>query len=249
MGKKTPTKKAAVPVKAVDPRAHLAPTDKHLSETLEQVRAALDKLPKPAEARRGDLVQVLMHIVLCEGLPCGVGQEAVRRIEHGFVDRNEFRITEAFEVEDLLADLQIPDAFDRCKIVRDAVAQIYNDQNSVTLEFLREAGVGDRQNFFNRVPAIPAKIAKYLGHVMSFEEAIFAAEKPGPRILQRIGLEGAAGEKFVLELRQLLAPFGYLPFKVGPDAPPREMHAKPHATPVLSAGCLVLRLAPGGRKG
>jgi hypothetical protein len=87
-----------------------------------------------AAARRRDAA-----LYFADGLPCGYGQEARRRIAEGFVDRNEFRVTEAFEVEDLLRDLPIPNLFDRCLAVRDSIAQIYNDQNGVNLGFLRDA--------------------------------------------------------------------------------------------------------------
>jgi len=261
--KKSSAKKAEVRAKPVDLRAPLPPTPANLSASLSEVQAALAELQapkpqkpsdgkpadgsqKPGPQRPGDLVQVMVHLIMAEGLPCGYGQEAVRRIEHAFVDRNEFRVTEAYEVAELLEDLQIPDLFDRCHVMRDAVAQVYNDQNSVSLEFLRGAAVGDRQSFFNRVPAIAPRLARQIVHVVSFEEAIFG-EKPGPRILQRLGLE-SGGEEFCGRLRELLVDFGHVPFKVGPDAGPRDLAAKPHLTPVLCPGCILLRLAPSGKK-
>src|SRR5262249_21010084 len=151
-----------------DPRSPLAPTPANLEATLAAAQAVLAELSAPKEPKPGDLVQVLIHLVIAEGIPCGYGQEAVRRIEHAFVDRNEFRVTEAYEVAEMLEDLEIPDLFERCRVIRDAVAQIYNDQNSVSLEFLRGAAVGDRQAFFARVPAIPSKLSKQLVHVMHF---------------------------------------------------------------------------------
>ena len=244
--KKSNAKKAGKEAKPLDLRAGLAPTPQNFTATIEAVEAVLPKLHKPTEPHRGDLVQALIHIVMAEGLPCGVGQEAVRRIENAFVDRNEFRITEAFEVAEMLEDLEIPELFERCRIVRDAVAQIYNDQNGVNLEFLREAAVGDRQNFFNRVPAIPSKVGKQLVHVISLEEAIFT-DKPGQRVLQRLGIE-TGGEAFCIKLKELLAPFGHLPFKVGHDAAASVALAKPILEPKLSPACRIMRLAPHGKR-
>lgn len=244
--KKSTAKKVGKEAKPLDLRAPLAPTPQNFAATLEAVETVLAKVPKPAEPHKGDLVQALIHIVIADGLPCGVGQEAVRRIENAFVDRNEFRITEAFEVAELLEDLEVPELFERCKVVRDAVAQIYNDQNGVNLEFLREAAVGDRQNFFNRVPAIPSKVSKQLVHVVSFEEAIFS-EKAGPRLLQRLGIE-TGGEAFCTKLKDLLAPYGHMPFKVGADANASHLLAKAILEPTLSPACLILRLAPHGKK-
>lgn len=244
--KKTAPKKGDARAQPADPRAPLPPTDANVASTLHEVKAVLKHVPAPKEPGRGDLVNALIHIVLAEGLPCGIGQESVRRIELAFVDRNEFRVTEAYEVAELLEDLQIPNLFARCVIVRDSIAQIYNDQNGVSLEFLREAGVSDRQTFFNRVPAIPPKIAKYFSHLLSFEEAIFA-EKPPPRVLQRLSIEGS-GEKLCTELREMLKAFGHLPFKVSADSTSESLSSKPHLMPVLSPACLVMRLAPHGKR-
>ncbi len=243
--KKTVKKASAptpAPVKVVDPREALPATDANLRSTLDALRQLATTLPKPEAPVQLDLVHALLHIIFAEGLPCGYGQEAVRRIEESFVDRNEFRVTEAFEVADLLADLEIPDIFARCVVVRDNVNQIYNDQNAVTLDFLREATIADRTNFFHRLPAIHSKLAKFLSNVLSFEEAVFS-EKSTQRVMQRLGFDPAAKapQEFFAEVRTLFAPFGHLPLAV---APPGKLVL----TPTLSPLCLVLRLAPSGKR-
>jgi len=114
-------------VKPIDPRATLPITPKNLADTLADLEAVLAKLAPPPEPTLADLVDALIHIVFAADLPCGIGQEALRRIEDEFVDRNEFRVTEAFEVEQMLSDLDIPDLFERCRTVQQAVNQIYNN--------------------------------------------------------------------------------------------------------------------------
>ena len=61
--------------------------------------------PKPAKQEKPverlpqlDFIDALLHLSFSHGLPCGYGQEVRRRIEASYVDRNEFRVTEAFEV-------------------------------------------------------------------------------------------------------------------------------------------------------
>ena len=221
-------------------RAHVPPTDAALTQTLEAVSAVAAHLQPPPEPHPSDLVQALLHIVFAAGAPCGVGREAVRRIEEGYVDRNEFRVTEAFEVADLLADLPIPDLFDRCHTVQQAIAQIYADQNAVTLDFLREAAVSDRNNFFQRV-SIPPEAQRYLLNLLSFEESIFS-DRSTQRAQQRLGLDpkAPAVQKFLDGLKELLAPFGHLPQRVNTDLP----SGKPRLEPLLCPACLVVRLAP-----
>lgn len=259
----TTKKKAKAPAADAppDPREPLAPTAENLQKTLAALKAVLADLPPPApvaseqagaapETASGtvsslDLVDAMMHFYFADGLACGYGQEARRRIAEGFVDRNEFRVTEAFEVEDLLRDLPIPNLFDRCLAVRDSVAQIYNDQNGVNLGFLREAGISDRNTFFQRVPAVQPQVATFLTNLLTLEELCFS-EKSTLRAQQRLGLEAkdAAVGKFLDEIRALLKPYGCLPLDVGPNLAGRKVNLK-HS---LSPACLLARLAPAGKR-
>jgi hypothetical protein len=238
--------KTVAPDAPPDPREPLPPTAENLEAVLKQLKVVLADLPPPAadaEPRpQLDLVDALVHIYFADGLPCGYGQEARRRIAEGFVDRNEFRVTEAFEVEDMLRDLPIPSLFDRCLAVRDSVAQIYNDQNGVQLAFLREAGIADRNTFFQRVPALQPHVVTFLTNLLTIEELCFS-DKSTARAQQRIGLEPAAA-KHLDELRALVKPYGYLPLDVGPHLGPKKVNLK-HT---LSPACLLVRLAPQGKR-
>jgi hypothetical protein len=246
-GKKRESRKKPAPAAKViaDPREPKQPTPAVLRETLDEVRTVLAKTPPPAEPVEGDLVYAMEHIFLAEDVSDGIGQEAVRRLETGFVDRNEFRVTEAFEVADMLADLGIPDLFERCRGLRDAIAQLYNDQNSVNLSFLREASVTERNQFFARIPAIPAPVARFLTSLMSFEECIFSPRST-LRVVARLGMDPKAPEveQFFAELRTMLTPYGHLPLRVGPD----RSDGRPHAEPILSPASLVVCLGPPRRK-
>jgi len=192
-----------------------------------------------------DFIEAMLHIYFADGLPCGYGQEARRRIDEHFVDRNEFRVTEAFEVEDLLRDLEIPNLFDRCLAVRDSVAQIYNDQNGVNLGFLRDASISDRNMFFQRVPALQPHVVNFLVNLLTFEDLCFS-EKSTLRAQQRLGFDpkDTNANKFVDQLRAKLKPYGSLPLSVGADL----ANGKPNLKHPLSPACVLLRLAPAGKK-
>ncbi|MBX3461981.1 MAG: hypothetical protein KF830_02335 [Planctomycetes bacterium] len=247
--KKKPKSEAKVEA-APDPRAPLPPTAANLQATVAELEQVLADLPPPVLAAdqpppQLDLVEAMLHIYFADGLPCGYGQEARRRIGEGFVDRNEFRVTEAFEVEDLLRDLEIPHLFERCLAVRDSVAQVYNDQNGVNLGFLRDAGVGDRNTFFQRVPALQPHVVTFLGNLLTIEELCFS-DKSTLRAQQRLGLDpkDAAANKFLDRVRALLKPYGHLPLDVGAHLPSR----KPNLAHPLSPACILVRLAPGGKR-
>jgi hypothetical protein len=188
-----------------------------------------------------DYIDALLHIYFSKGLPCGYGQEVRRRIEANFVDRNEFRVTEAFEVEEMLSDLEIPDLFDRCLAVRESIAQVYNDQNGVHLTFLREASISDRNNFFQRVPAVQHHVQVFLTHMLAIEEMCFS-EKSTVRAQQRLGFDpkNPAVAKFIDELRACLKPYGHVPVSIGSEG----SGGKPNLKHELSPACILARLAP-----
>ena len=213
-----------------------------------QEKVAEQKEAKPAKPKEPivrlpqlDYVDAMLHIYFAHGLSCGYGQEVRRRIEETFVDRNEFRVTEAFEVEELLQDLEIPDLFQRCLAVRESVAQVYNDQNGVHMTFLRDAGIGDRTTFFQRVPAIEDHVVSFISNLLTIEEVAFS-EKSTLRAQQRIGLDpkSPAAAKFVDELRACLKPYGHIPVSIGPHGAP----GKPSTKHKLSPACILVRLAP-----
>lgn len=234
-------KKTKKPAPPPDPREPIAPTPANFKATLARLEKVLADVPPPEEPEQLDLVEAALHIAFARGLPCGYGQEVRRRLEDSFVDRNEFRVTEAYEVEEMLVDLEIPDLFERCLSVRDMIAQVYADQNGITLAFLREAGIGDRNMFFQRVPAMAPDVVGFLSHLLTLEEVCFS-EKSTLRAQQRIGIDpkNNAANDFFAHVRALLKPYGHLPLTVGKHG----AGGKPNLTHELSPACLLVRLAP-----
>lgn len=206
-------------------------------------KEAKQALPKEPIVRlpKLDYVDAMLHIYFAHGLPCGYGEEVRRRIDESFVDRNEFRVTEAFEVEELLQDLEIPDLFHRCLAVRESVAQVYNDQNGVHMHFLRDAGIGDRTTFFQRVPAIEDHVVSFISNLLTIEEVAFS-EKSTLRAQLRLGLDpkSATTAKFVDELRACVKPYGHIPVSIGAHG----KDGKPNLKHELSPACILVRLAP-----
>ena len=236
---------ATATAEPIDPRKPLAPRAANFTAVLAELEKVLASVPPPAEPHRGDFVEAMLHFQMASGISCGHGQEALVRIEEGFVNRNEFRVTEAFEAEEMLADLEIPGLFDRCMAARESVAQVYNDQNAVSLDFLSEAGVSDRNNFFARVPAIDADTARFLVNLVSFEEIMFS-DRSTLRVQQRMGLEpdDEAVGAFMDEARSLLKPYGHIPIQVGP----RRADKRPNTDHILCPACTILRLTPAAKK-
>lgn len=237
-------KKKARPKKPEAPpdiREAIPPTAANLKATLAEVEKALEGVPRPAEPQPGELVEAMLHITFAEGVPCGIGQECRRRLLEEYVDRNEFRLTEAFEIERLMGGLEIPKLFERSSRARESIAEVYNDQNAVTLEFLREASVSDSNMFFERMPVLRPVVRHFIMTLLTFEEIIFS-DRSTQRLQQRLSFDPKKKEvtEFIGNLRQLIAPYGHLPLAVA--APSTD--GQPTLEPVLSAASLVVRLAP-----
>jgi hypothetical protein len=241
---KKAVKKARKQAPPADPREPRTPGAPAFQATLNDLRAALADLTPPVEPEAQDLVVAMIHFTFADGVSCALGQEAHHRLATSFVDRNEFRLTEAFEIEEMLRDLEIPGLFERCLAVRDSVAQIYNDRNAVDLAFLREATVTERNQFFARVPAITPPVAKFLVDLVSFEEILFS-DRSTLRVQQRVGLDpkSAAVNEFVGELKPLVRPFGHVPLEIQPPTA-----GVPVAQPQLCPACILCRLGPPGRR-
>jgi len=235
---------AATPA-APDPREPLPQNAASWKQVLAELQAVLADVPPPSEPKPNELVEAMLHLYFADGMPCGYGQEARRRIRESFVDRNEFRVTEAFEVEELMRDLDVPNLFERCTWVRESVSQIYNDQNGVNLDFLRLLGVGDRANFFQRTPALRPHVAAFLNNLLTLEELCFS-DKSTLRVQQKLGMDpkDAAANDFLAQVRAILKPYGHLPLEVGKNLP----SGKPNLAHVLSPASLLSRLLPGAKK-
>lgn len=224
-----------------DPRAPLEVTPKNVELVLAELSEVLAALPPPEAPVRGDLVDALIHGHFLAGLPCGYAQEARERIAAEFVDRNEFRLAEAFETFEILDDLGIPDCLDRCRALQLSVQEIYNDQNDVNLDYLREASISERKSFFQRIPAIGPEVTAFLVGYVDLEEVMFS-DRSTTRTRARLGLdgEGKAADQLVDKAREMLAPFGHVPLRVHAGTGPRKSVV---TKPVLSPACLLMRLS------
>ncbi|MEO0479485.1 MAG: hypothetical protein AAF196_08400 [Planctomycetota bacterium] len=240
--KKTSKKRSATAqAEPEDIRAPLDPKKANFEQILKDLEEALSGLTPPEEPTQGDLVTGLVHILFADGLPCGFGQAVRERLDEELVDRNEQRITEAYELEALLLDLEIPDLLARCERMHEAFLQIYNDQNHVGLDELREGSVSDRKNFFQRVPAIEQPAINFLQSMLDLEDVMFSTRST-VRTQTRLGWDPKSKDvtDFIDRARALLAPFGHLPVDVGAPKGKTKVIRKPE----LSPACLLLRLAP-----
>ncbi|MEZ5988330.1 MAG: hypothetical protein R3F30_04260 [Planctomycetota bacterium] len=118
--------------------------------------------------------------------------DAMRRLIDNFPDWNEFRISDAYELVEILEDLPIEHLFDRCEQVLEFVNEVYNDRNFVELEYLREYPVEDRPAMLGRYQSLPPSYAHFLAlAIQDFEGFLF--HYSWARVVQRLGLVPRSG--------------------------------------------------------
>ena len=166
-------------------------TPKGIQESLSKV---LGRCPTPPAKEKGfTLVEIGIFSIFAIGRTSAKdAAEATKRVVKAFPDWNEFRISDAFELVEILEDLKIDTLFDRCEQVLEFVNEVYNDQNFVDLEYLRELPVDDRLALLGRFQSIPASMTHYLAlAIQDFEGFLF--HYSWARVVQRVGVVPRSG--------------------------------------------------------
>jgi hypothetical protein len=153
------------------------------------------------------VVDHALYVVLAKDQNPKKAAEAVQRLHSEFVDWNEVRLCEAFEFADLFADLLPgPDLFARCERLKELINQIYQDQNKISLEFLREASPEERAKYLATLPALRPEEVFYVQVALTgFDQVVF--HYGSARVVQRLGVVKRTGSptQMVAQLEKLLA--------------------------------------------
>jgi hypothetical protein len=167
------------------------PTAKKVQEILVRF---LGRSPTPPVKDKGfNLVEIGIFCIFAMGRTSAKdAAEATKRVVKAFPDWNEFRISDAFELVEILDDLKVESLFDRCEQVLEFVNEVYNDQNFVDLEYLRELPVEDRLALLGRFQSIPSSMTHYLAlAIQDFDGFLF--HYSWARVVQRVGIVGRSG--------------------------------------------------------
>lgn len=190
------TKPIVVKAPAVDfgPTPKAPPKGAAVGEALDLVVGAYGKI-RPLEAGNGigDILDHAIYVILARGAVPKKVEEAVRRLHTEYVDWNEVRLTEGFELMEVFSDLiQVPDLFERCEKVKSLLSQIYQDQNKLSLEFLREKTGEERAKFLSRIQALtPEQMLYVLLAVEGFDKVTF--HYSSARVVQRLAVVKRTG--------------------------------------------------------
>jgi hypothetical protein len=163
-------------------------------EILKVLSKFLGKAPTFKRELKGlPLVHLGMYCVFAVGgNPPKVCLEAVKRLVEAFPDWNEFRISDPLEFVEILEDLKIENLYHRCERVLDFINDVYQDQNGVDLEFLRESDSEDRLTILDRYVSLGPALAHFLAlGIQGFEGVLF--HYSWARVVQRLGIVPRSG--------------------------------------------------------
>ncbi|HHI80533.1 MAG TPA: hypothetical protein ENK02_11190 [Planctomycetes bacterium] len=148
----------------------------------------LGKAPTFKRELKGlSLVQLGMYCIFAIGGNAPrVCLEAVKRLVDAFPDWNEFRISDPLEFMEILEGLEIDNLYNRCERVLEFINDVYQDQNEVDLEFLRDCDSEDRLTILDRYVSLGPALAHYLAlGIQGFEGVLF--HYSWARVVQRLG--------------------------------------------------------------
>ncbi len=168
-------------------------------EILKILTKYLGKAPTfKRELKHLTLVQLGMFCVFAVGgNPPKVCLEAVKRLVEAFPDWNEFRISDPLEFVEILEDLKLDNLYNRCERVLEFINDVYQDQNGVDLEFLRESDSEDRLTILDRYVSLGPALAHFLAlGIQGFEGVLF--HYSWARVVQRLGIVPRSGSPKVL---------------------------------------------------
>jgi hypothetical protein len=118
--------------------------------------------------------------------------EATQRLVAGFPEWNEFRVSEAYEFLETLSGLELVEPYDRCEQVLEFVDEVYQDQNKVDLEFLREMTPEDRLVALNRYRSLGPALSHYIALALQgFKGVLF--HYSWARVAQRLAIVARSG--------------------------------------------------------
>jgi hypothetical protein len=154
----------------------------------------------------GEVLDHAIFAALGREVPARKKEEAVRRLHTEFVDWNEVRLAEAFELEQLFSDLvPVPDLFQRCERIKALINQVYQDQNKISLDHLREKSADERAKYLATLTPLSADQAFYVNlAVEGFDKVLF--HYSSARVVQRLGIVKRTGSpsQMATQLEQLL---------------------------------------------
>ncbi len=159
----------------------------------------MGKVPRPPQKKSPKTVVEtgIFAILAIGGNAAGECMDAVHRLLEAFPDWNEFRISDAIEFYELLAETKIDNLYDRCQRILDFVNDVYQDQNAVDLEFLRDLEPQDRLQILDRYPSLGPPLAYFIAlSLQNYEGVLF--NYSWARVAQRVGLVPRSGSPKVL---------------------------------------------------
>lgn len=163
-------------------------------ELIEQVAKYMGRAPSLSDKHQPKTVVELgvFCIFALGGNSARVSLESTKRLVTSFPEWNEFRVSEAYEFLEVLEGLKVVEPYDRCEQVLEFINEVYQDQNAVDLEFLRDMSPEDRLVALNRYRSLGPALSHYIAlGLQGFRGILF--HYSWARVVQRVGIVPRSG--------------------------------------------------------
>lgn len=131
------------------------------ADALKSVQRKLVKEYKPEPRQPIDPVQALVRGILSFDVPDAKVEEAMKVIAKEYVDLNELRVATELEVQELLGT-RYPRVEDRAAMIAVALNSIFERENTMHLQRLRELNKREARAFVRDTPSVHPFVEAYV---------------------------------------------------------------------------------------
>jgi endonuclease III len=126
-----------------------------------KLHQALKKHYKPVEIERRPLLQQVLYACCLEDAPFEVAEEVLAKLEQGYFDWNEVRVTTVSELAEVMSDL--PDSMAAAARLKKILHSLFEIHYSFDLEGIAKLALGKAIEQLEKVPSMTPFV---LGHVI-----------------------------------------------------------------------------------
>lgn len=131
------------------------------------------------------ILDLLIFHKLHLGLPTDEAMKSYQRLQEGFVDWNETRISSVREIQEAMDFC--PGSLELAVFVKDLLEFVHREHQDVGLEFLAEQNLGDIRQYLKQVKGVDSATVEFI-LVLRKEYPIFPLSEGAETVLKRLGI-------------------------------------------------------------
>jgi endonuclease III len=131
------------------------------AESLKSIQKSLLKEGKPQPPEKQDPLRALVRGAMLYDVPDNRADEAMKAIEHEFVNLNELRVATDLEIQELLGQ-RYPHIEQRVSLITKSLNAIFEKEHTLSLDRLKTVSKKDARQFLRDLPEMHPFVEAYV---------------------------------------------------------------------------------------